>query len=782
MPTVCALLPALALTLAQISPKRSFPHLTSCSKWLVDIGCGFGVATEVLLRERVPAQWTFETASYPKTVAGKVQMKQDYRERFAHIGIGDVSGLCVIGLDGNPWFQERLRQREKELLLRGHPAVFFAPAALTGYNGKATFLIDDANAGVNFWGSSLFSNANTRSGRNVTVPALTLSTLFQEVGIREDSEVILHMNAEGGEFTAIPQAISDGSLCRFVDHLTIDLHYKYFACRPENGIRGRRCDPTKHASAHETFSPAELEQWVQAPGCHVKSLKVWGLEAIATNSKKRTTPAPRTSSWPRYTQSLASFGSRVLQRGSIEASAAGFPWTNGPILCVSSKAPYWPYRGLRSVLGSERLVHRRNCSDLRNLGSGRFRAVWASHVLEVSKTPWRCVKQLHRVLKPNGTVLLEARGLQPRAPKELFRFMPAGLKALADASGFSVTLVDGYGSREVVLQMLRSGEAAVVMEHAKQGSTAHAHQTDSNYYLQSWLIGRKAQPFSTSYIHPVMGQGRRPTCTGCMEYTSPLGPGMLEWKPLNTLRSQRTRQAGLLRWNDSLDATMQGHVLRKKMHQPFLPLRCGPTRERCSKATRIPSDKYIQDRISAEKAGIGRDGQHILMVSPPPGIEPWGANLRQAHYAVTLFENGLEETCELLPFADEQFDQVWSNMVLEHTVEPWSCFQEFRRVLRAGGTLIAVTPAFYPLHTLHYPDTFRFFPEGLRALAEFAGFRSIEAGGFGRKDFLVRFVEQDDRTNKGAKDDARSQSFRELATKSSDNADLWFTSWLFADK
>ena len=63
MPTVCTLLHVLALTLAQISPKRSFPHLRSCSKWLVDIGCGFGVATEVLLRERVPAQWTFETAS-----------------------------------------------------------------------------------------------------------------------------------------------------------------------------------------------------------------------------------------------------------------------------------------------------------------------------------------------------------------------------------------------------------------------------------------------------------------------------------------------------------------------------------------------------------------------------------------------------------------------------------------------------------------------------------------------------------------------------------------------
>lgn len=264
----------------------AFSHLARCTRWLVDIGCGFGVASEILLRERAPAQWTFETIAYPKTgMEGRANVERDYRERFAHIpGVGDVGGLCIVGVEGNPWFRERLQQREKELRARGHPTVFLAPTALAGHDGDATFTVDVQNAAVNYWGSSLavggMSNPNTRSGVNVTVPTLVLSTLFQRIGIPESAEVILHMNAEGGEFVAIRQAVADGSLCRLVDHLTLDLHYKYFACRQENGIRGRRCVHGRMGGMNDTFSPAQLEQWLRAPGCRMKTLKIWGQKQI----------------------------------------------------------------------------------------------------------------------------------------------------------------------------------------------------------------------------------------------------------------------------------------------------------------------------------------------------------------------------------------------------------------------------------------------------------------------------------------------------------------------
>ena len=286
----------------------TFARLAGCSKYLVDVGSGFGVAAEILLRERAPAQWTFETSSYPKAGSqGRLNMERDYRERFAHIrGISDNAGLCIVGVEGNPWFRKRLQPRETELTSRGHPAVFLAPTALADHDGEASFRVDRVNAAVNYWGSSLdmggISKPNTGSGGRVTVPALTLSTLLRRIGIREGSEVILHMNAEGGEFQAIPRAVADGSLCRFVDHLTLDLHYKYFACRAENGVRGKRCVQPRRAARRQdgqqdetvrgaggsganhsdTFSPAQLERWVRAPGCRVKTLKVWGLEVVVT--------------------------------------------------------------------------------------------------------------------------------------------------------------------------------------------------------------------------------------------------------------------------------------------------------------------------------------------------------------------------------------------------------------------------------------------------------------------------------------------------------------------
>ncbi len=44
-----------------------------------------------------------------------------------------------------------------------------------------------------------------------------------------------------------------------------------------------------------------------------------------------------------------------------------------------------------------------------------------------------------------------------------------------------------------------------------------------------------------------------------------------------------------------------------------------------------------------------------------------------------------------LPFENDSFDLVYSNFVVEHLADPHQAFVEWRRVLRSGGFLLAVT-------------------------------------------------------------------------------------------
>lgn len=46
---------------------------------------------------------------------------------------------------------------------------------------------------------------------------------------------------------------------------------------------------------------------------------------------------------------------------------------------------------------------------------------------------------------------------------------------------------------------------------------------------------------------------------------------------------------------------------------------------------------------------------------------------------------------EPLPFADDSFDLVYANFVVEHLARPGFTFGEWRRVLRPGGALVVVT-------------------------------------------------------------------------------------------
>jgi SAM-dependent methyltransferase len=57
----------------------------------------------------------------------------------------------------------------------------------------------------------------------------------------------------------------------------------------------------------------------------------------------------------------------------------------------------------------------------------------------------------------------------------------------------------------------------------------------------------------------------------------------------------------------------------------------------------------------------------------------------------TLDRFVLADLCERLPLDDGAFDLVYANFVIEHLPFPRSAFDEWRRVLRLGGSLIVVT-------------------------------------------------------------------------------------------
>lgn len=78
-----------------------------------------------------------------------------------------------------------------------------------------------------------------------------------------------------------------------------------------------------------------------------------------------------------------------------------------------------------------------------------------------------------------------------------------------------------------------------------------------------------------------------------------------------------------------------------------------------------------------------------------------------------------------LPFADNSFDAVVSESLLEHVTDPIKVVSEMRRVLRSGGILYASIPFLTPFHAS--PDDFnRWTKNGLHHL--FSGFDLVDEG------------------------------------------------------
>lgn len=78
------------------------------------------------------------------------------------------------------------------------------------------------------------------------------------------------------------------------------------------------------------------------------------------------------------------------------------------------------------------------------------------------------------------------------------------------------------------------------------------------------------------------------------------------------------------------------------------------------------------------------------------------------------------------PINDNTYDIVFAAMVIEHVPMPWKWIFELKRICKEGGLIIIIAPFVGQQHG--QMDTFRFLPQGLEALSEYAGLSVIETG------------------------------------------------------
>ncbi|MHB8915677.1 MAG: class I SAM-dependent methyltransferase [Thiobacillus sp.] len=108
---------------------------------------------------------------------------------------------------------------------------------------------------------------------------------------------------------------------------------------------------------------------------------------------------------------------------------------------------------------------------------------------------------------------------------------------------------------------------------------------------------------------------------------------------------------------------------------------------------------------------LAKEGLQVTALEPDPSGLVGAAAIRELAHETALPIAVVEEFSERLPFADASFDLVFARAVLHHTRDLEAACQEFFRVLKPGGRLIAIRehvisraadlPSFLAAHPLH---------------------------------------------------------------------------------
>jgi len=137
----------------------------------------------------------------------------------------------------------------------------------------------------------------------------------------------------------------------------------------------------------------------------------------------------------------------------------------------------------------------------------------------------------------------------------------------------------------------------------------------------------------------------------------------------------------------ALEIESQEHAVNVYSDPRFLMPRYEPDMARLALVQLFGGREPTGDVLDAG-CGIGLLG-HLFPNLGLIGLDASVDLLRKADVGYGLL---VEASAEALPFADQSFDVVVALNMLHHVIDPKQAVREFARVLRPGGTLVAVDP------------------------------------------------------------------------------------------
>lgn len=139
-------------------------------------------------------------------------------------------------------------------------------------------------------------------------------------------------------------------------------------------------------------------------------------------------------------------------------------------------------------------------------------------------------------------------------------------------------------------------------------------------------------------------------------------------------------------------------------------------------------DKYApKEGLCIDVGSYDVNGTYRPMVEER-GMKYWGVDIAKGPNVDSIvLPYGSEGHVNVMPAGATKPDIVISGQCLEHTKQPWTWVQDIVDVMKTGTTLILIAPSMWPHH--RYPvDCWRIYPDGMRALLEFAGLEVLDVG------------------------------------------------------